>query len=180
MIERFGYPLILFSMLTIVLYETNILTTGIIITLGLNIAMLLVLFQLIALLYGFTKSLVTLYKIECYPLYSPIRDVAITEQQKSMKNTANTKENYRWRIKLKKIITVLSVIILTGIIIISYGNLNYNGNQALAAHSICNNTWSDEKCMNCHANVYSDVVNSYHVQQVNRDVVDGQWDLLFL
>ncbi|MCD4841909.1 MAG: hypothetical protein K8R08_07905 [Methanosarcinales archaeon] len=85
MIERFGYPLILFSMLTIVLYETNILTTGIIITLGLNIAMLLVLFQLIALLYGFTKSLVTLYKIECYPLYSPIRDVAITEQQKSMK-----------------------------------------------------------------------------------------------
>ena len=81
---------------------------------------------------------------------------------------------------MKKIITVLSVIILTGIIIISYGNLNYNGNQALAAHSICNNTWSDEKCMNCHANVYSDVVNSYHVQQVNRDVVDGQWDLLFL
>jgi hypothetical protein len=81
---------------------------------------------------------------------------------------------------LKKIITVLSVIILTGIIIISYGNLNYNGNQALAAHSICNNTWSDEKCMNCHANVYIDVVNSYHVQQVNRDVVDGQWDLLFL
>jgi hypothetical protein len=81
---------------------------------------------------------------------------------------------------LTKIITVLSIMILTGIIIISYGNLNYNGNQARAAHSISNNTWSDEKCMNCHANVYDDVVNSYHVQQVNRDAVDGQWDLLFL
>jgi hypothetical protein len=81
MIERFGYPLILFSMLTIILYETDILTTGIIITVGLNIAMLLVLFQIIALLYGFTKSLITLYKIESYPLYSPIRDIAITEQR---------------------------------------------------------------------------------------------------
>jgi len=35
--------------------------------------------------FHFYKFIATLYKMECYPLYSPIRDVAITEQQKSIK-----------------------------------------------------------------------------------------------
>ncbi|MDW7777220.1 MAG: hypothetical protein SCH39_12920 [Methanosarcinales archaeon] len=81
MIERFGYPLVLFSMLSIVLVETNILTTGMIITIGLNVAMILVFLQTIALLYGFIKSLVIYYKAERYPLYSSIRAVLIKEQQ---------------------------------------------------------------------------------------------------
>ena len=85
MIERIGYPLVLVSMLTIVLVETNILTTGIIITIGLNIAMALVFFLTIALLLGFTESLMMFYKIERYPLYSPIRAAWISEQNKRIK-----------------------------------------------------------------------------------------------
>jgi len=85
MIERIGYPLVLVSMLTIVLVETNILTTGIIITIGLNIAMALVLFLTIALLLGFTESLMMFYKIERHPLYSPIRAAWISEQNKRIK-----------------------------------------------------------------------------------------------
>ncbi|MDW7777221.1 MAG: methanogenesis multiheme c-type cytochrome [Methanosarcinales archaeon] len=81
---------------------------------------------------------------------------------------------------MKKISTILAVIILMVLIIISFGNLNYSGYQARAAHYICNSSWSDEKCIGCHVNVYDDVVNSYHVQLVNKNVVDGQWDLHFL
>lgn len=85
MIERLGYPLVLFSMLIIVLVETNIMTTGILITIGLNIAMFIVFLQTIALLYGFTKSMIMFYKIERYPLYSPIRIAWINTQKKIMK-----------------------------------------------------------------------------------------------
>jgi hypothetical protein len=82
MIERIGYPLVLFSMLTIVLVETGVLTTGIVITIGLNIAMIMVVLQAIALLYGFAKSLILFYKMEQHPLFSPIRIVWINAQNK--------------------------------------------------------------------------------------------------
>jgi len=85
MIERLVYPLVLFSMLSIVFVETNILKTGMIITIGINIAMIVVFLQTIALLYGFIKSLVIFYKSERYPLYSPIRTALIKEQQTTVK-----------------------------------------------------------------------------------------------
>ncbi|MDP3104353.1 MAG: hypothetical protein Q8M95_07080 [Candidatus Methanoperedens sp.] len=85
MIEKIGYPLVLISMLTIVLVETNILTTGIFITIGLNIAMVLVLFLTLALLHGSAKSLMMFYMIERHPLYSPIRAGWINEQNKRIK-----------------------------------------------------------------------------------------------
>ena len=85
MIERIGFPLVLFSMLTIVLVETNIWTTGIIITIGLNVAMVLVLFQTIGLFYGFTKSVIVFYRSERYPLYSPMRVATIQSKLKIMK-----------------------------------------------------------------------------------------------
>jgi hypothetical protein len=76
--------------------------------------------------------------------------------------------------------TVLAVILLMTIIIINFGNLNYNGYQPLAAHYIYNNSWSDEKCKSCHINMYDDLVNSYHVQRVNSNGIDGQWNPLFI
>ena len=82
MIEKIGFPLVLFAMLTIVLVETNIMTSGIIIKIGLNLALALVLTQILALLYGFSKSLKILNKTRRHPLYSPAREASIHAQKK--------------------------------------------------------------------------------------------------
>jgi len=82
MIEKIGFPLVLFAMLTIVLVETNIMTSGTIITLGLNLALALVLTQILALLYGFSKSLKILNKTRRHPLYSPAREASTHAQKK--------------------------------------------------------------------------------------------------
>ena len=81
MIEKFGFPLVLFAMLTIVLVETNIMTSGTIITIGLNLALALVLTQILALLYGFSKSLKILKKTRRHPLYSPAKEESIHVQK---------------------------------------------------------------------------------------------------
>lgn len=81
MIEKIGFPLVLFAMLAIVLVETNIMTSGIIITIGLNLALALVLTQILALLYGFSKSLKILNKTRRHPLYSPAREAPIPAQK---------------------------------------------------------------------------------------------------
>jgi hypothetical protein len=86
MIEKIGFPLVLFAMLTIVLVETNIMTSGTIITIGLNLALALVLIQILALLYGFSKSLKILNKAQRHPLYSPARESSIHAQLRSTKN----------------------------------------------------------------------------------------------
>ena len=83
MIEKIGFPLVLFAMLVIVLVETNIMTSGIIITIGLNLA--LVLTQILALLYGFSKSLKIMNKTRRHPLYSPAREASIHAQLRSLK-----------------------------------------------------------------------------------------------
>ncbi len=80
MIEKIGFPLVLFSMLTIVLVETGIWTSGIVITIGLNLAMLLVLIQIIAILYGFTKSLTIFNKAQRHPHYSTARTASIKKE----------------------------------------------------------------------------------------------------
>ena len=82
MIEKIGFPLVLFAMLAIVLVETNIMTSGIIITIGLNLALALVLTQILALLYGFSKSLKILNKTRRHPLYSPAREASTHAQKK--------------------------------------------------------------------------------------------------
>ncbi|MCD4766067.1 MAG: hypothetical protein K8R06_02550 [Methanosarcinales archaeon] len=82
MIEKIGFPLVLFAMLTIVLVETNIMTSGTIITVGLNLALALVLTQILALLYGFSKSLKILNKTRRHPLYSPAREASTHAQKK--------------------------------------------------------------------------------------------------
>jgi hypothetical protein len=81
-IEKIGFPLVLFAMLTIVLVETNIMTSGTIITVGLNLALALVLTQILALLYGFSKSLKILNKTRRHPLYSPAREASTHAQKK--------------------------------------------------------------------------------------------------
>ncbi len=85
MIEKIGFPLVLFAMLSIVLVETNIMTSGTIITIGLNLALALVLTQILALLYGFSKSLKILNKTRRHPLYSPAREASINAQLRSLK-----------------------------------------------------------------------------------------------
>ena len=80
MIEKIGFPLVLSAMLTFVVVETGILTTGIIITIGMNLAMLLVLIQIIAILYGFTKSLAMFNKAQRHPLYSTARTASIKKE----------------------------------------------------------------------------------------------------
>jgi hypothetical protein len=82
MIEKIGFPLVLFAMLTIVLVETNLMTSGTIITIGLNLALAIVLTQIIALIYGFSKTLKMLRKTQSYPLYSPAREASIHAQIK--------------------------------------------------------------------------------------------------
>lgn len=82
MIEKIGFPLVLFAMLAIVLVETNIMTSGIIVTIGLNLALALVLTQILALIYGFSKSLKILNKTRRHPLYSPAREASIHTQEK--------------------------------------------------------------------------------------------------
>ena len=82
MIEKIGFPLVLIAMLTIVLVETNIMTSGTFITIGLNLALALVLIQIIALLYGFSKTLKILQKTQRHPLYSPAREASIHAQIK--------------------------------------------------------------------------------------------------
>lgn len=77
MMERIGTPIVLISLLTLVLVETNILTTGIIITIGLNIVLLLIVIQILAMLLGIRKSLVIFYRMEKSPLYSPAREELI-------------------------------------------------------------------------------------------------------
>lgn len=81
MIEKIGFPLVLFAMLIIVLVETNIMTSGTIVAIGLNLALALVLTQILALLYGFSKSLKMLNKTRRHPLYSPAKE-ASTQVQK--------------------------------------------------------------------------------------------------
>ena len=81
---------------------------------------------------------------------------------------------------MTKIYTIPVIIILTALIIVSYGNLDYNGYQAQASHYISNNSWSEEKCENCHAGVYDDLLDSYHVQLITEEVSIEQWDPLFL
>ena len=81
MIEKIGFPLVLFAMLTIVLVETNIMTSGTIITIGLNLALALVLTQILALLYGFSKSLKILNKTRRHPLYSPAKEASMHAQK---------------------------------------------------------------------------------------------------
>jgi len=82
MIEKIGFPLVLFAMLTIVLVETNIMTSGTIITVALKLALALVLTQILALLYGFSKSLKILNKTRRHPLYSPAREASTHAQKK--------------------------------------------------------------------------------------------------
>lgn len=80
MIERAGIPVVLVSLLTFALVETGLMTSGILITIGLNVALLLVVVQIIAMLYGFTKSLIIFNKTEQSPLYSPARASLISKR----------------------------------------------------------------------------------------------------
>ncbi|MCL7415478.1 MAG: hypothetical protein M8349_05385 [ANME-2 cluster archaeon] len=86
MIERIGTPIVLVSLLTFVLVETNLLTTGIIITIGLNVAILLVVVQILALLLGISRSLVVFHKREKSPLYSPVREAFIHSNKEKQEN----------------------------------------------------------------------------------------------
>jgi|GEM_PF-2423207 len=79
-IKKIGFPLVLISMLTIVLVEIGVLN-GIVATIGLNIVMFLILIQIIAMLYGFAKSLVIFHNSEQHPMYSPVRTAKIEEQR---------------------------------------------------------------------------------------------------
>jgi len=83
-IKKIGFPLVLISMLTIVVVEIGVFS-GIVVTIGLNIVMFLILIQIIAMLYGFAKSLVIFHKSEQHPLYSPVRIARIEEQSESVK-----------------------------------------------------------------------------------------------
>ncbi len=81
---------------------------------------------------------------------------------------------------MTKVIIGFIVIILTLTIIVFFGNLNYNGNQAQAAHYIGNGSWSDEACEGCHSTADTDVLNSYHVQNVNNKFIEAEWNILHL
>ena len=68
-----GIVLVIISQLTFVLVYSGIMKHGIIITLGLNIAMLLVLVQILAMVNGLRKSAFDSYFVRLHPLYDPDR-----------------------------------------------------------------------------------------------------------
>ncbi len=151
-IKKIGFPLVLISMLSIVVVEIGV--GGIVATIGLNIVILLILIQVIAMLYGFAKSLVIFYKSERHPLYSPV-------------------------IIVKKMYVMIAVIIVAALIIVAGGNLDYDGHQALAAHYIHGDSWSDEACKRCHGGKYEKGLRTFHVLYASGEIV-RPWDPLFL
>ncbi len=68
-----GIVLVIISQLTFVLVYSGIMKHGIVITLGLNIAMLLVLVQILAMVNGLRKSAFDSYFVRLHPLYDPDR-----------------------------------------------------------------------------------------------------------
>ena len=68
-----GIVLVIIAQLTFVLVYSGIMKHGIIITLGLNIAMLLVLVQILAMVNGLRKSAFDSYFVRLHPLYDPDR-----------------------------------------------------------------------------------------------------------
>ncbi len=61
--------------------------------------------------------------------------------------------------------------ILIGILVLMfaaagvYAYLGYSGNEAMSVHYMTEQKWSDSSCSGCHAGVYEDVSESYHVEQ---------------
>ena len=72
-LKPLGIVLVAISLLTFVLVYTGIMTHGIIITIGLNVAMLLVLVQIIAMIIGLKGPLCDFYRMRIHPLYNPER-----------------------------------------------------------------------------------------------------------
>lgn len=68
-----GIVLVIIAQLTFVLVYSGIMKHGIIITLGLNVAMLLVLVQILAMVNGLRKSAFDSYFVRLHPLYDPDR-----------------------------------------------------------------------------------------------------------
>lgn len=68
-----GIVLVVISQLTFALVYSGIMKHGIIITLGLNIAMLLVFVQILAMVRGLRKSAFDSYFVRLHPLYDPDR-----------------------------------------------------------------------------------------------------------
>ena len=72
-LKPLGIVLVAISLLTFVFVYTGIMTQGIIITIGLNVAMLLVLVQIIAMIVGLKGPLYDFYRMRIHPLYDPER-----------------------------------------------------------------------------------------------------------
>ena len=72
-LKSLGIVLVAISLLTFVLVYTGIMKHGIIITIGLNVAMLLVLVQIIAMLIGLKRPVYDFYLMRIHPLYDPER-----------------------------------------------------------------------------------------------------------
>lgn len=64
--------------------------------------------------------------------------------------------------KLQGQIAVIIVVLIAGIYL---GNLGYGGDQASAAHFMTEGHWDEKTCAGCHADVYDEVISSYHVQR---------------
>ncbi len=62
-------------------------------------------------------------------------------------------------------------VILVGILVVMfaaagvYAFIGYSGNEALSAHYMTEQKWSDSSCSGCHVGVYEEVSESYHVEQ---------------
>ncbi|MEZ5335983.1 MAG: methanogenesis multiheme c-type cytochrome [Methanolobus sp.] len=62
-------------------------------------------------------------------------------------------------------------VVLIGILLVMfaaagvYTHIGYSGNEALSTHYMTEQKWSDSSCSGCHAGVYEEVSESYHVEQ---------------
>lgn len=72
-LKPLGIVFVAISLLTFVLIYTGIMKHGIIITIGLNVAMLLVLVQIIAMIIGIKRPIYDFYLMRIHPLYDPER-----------------------------------------------------------------------------------------------------------
>ncbi len=62
-------------------------------------------------------------------------------------------------------------VILIGILVVMfaasgvYAFIGYSGNEAMSAHYMTEQKWSDSSCSGCHIGMYEEVSESYHVEQ---------------
>lgn len=81
---------------------------------------------------------------------------------------------------MTKLRAIAVTIILTALIVVLFGNLNYNNYQAQASHYIGGNQWDEGTCGGCHPDANLAFEDSYHMLRDEGYEAQSYWDPLFI